>query len=100
MTQATITLDSVVSQSPELVATDIDGQTAILSIQSGAYFGLDGVGTRIWSLLVQPEKVNRLCECLLGEYHVERTQCEQQVLAFLQKMAEANLLNVQDATPQ
>lgn len=95
MTKTALTLQSVVGQSPDLVATTIEEQTALMSITNGAYYGMDKIGSRVWELIVQPRAVSAVVDQLLTEFEVDRPTCEQHVLAFLQKLADAELLSVQ-----
>jgi hypothetical protein len=94
MPKQTVTLETVVTQSPELVGSTVGGQVALMSIANGAYYGLDPVASRIWELIVKPLSGATLCEQLLLEYKVSRSECEGQVLGFLQKLADANLLRI------
>ena len=65
---------------------------ALLSIKNGAYYGMDPVGSRVWELIAQPVTASAVCETLLREFNVEKDTCERQVLAFLQQLADADLL--------
>lgn len=96
MTKTQISLASVVTQSPELVSTSLEGQTALMSILNGAYYGMDRVGSRVWELIEQPRAVSAVVDQLLTEFEVARPTCEQHVLGFLQKLADADLLQVTD----
>jgi len=51
---------SLLTKSPDLIATDMDGETVMMSIESGEYFGLGGVGGRVWELLAQPMTLDQL----------------------------------------
>jgi hypothetical protein len=95
MPKPVITLTSVVAQSPELVSTRLEDQTALMSVTNGAYYGLDPVGSRVWELLGQSRTVSAVVDQLLTEFEVARPTCEQHVLGFLQKLADADLLTVQ-----
>jgi hypothetical protein len=46
-----ITPDTVISQIEEIVASDIDGETVMMSIENGKYYGLDDIGCRVRSYL-------------------------------------------------
>ena len=92
MPKTAITLATIVAQSPELVSTSIADQTALMSIANGAYYGMDAVGSRVWQLIATPQPVSAVVDALLVEYAVARPTCEQHVLAFLQKLADADLL--------
>lgn len=95
MTKTSLTLQSVVAQAPDLVGSKIEDHTALLSITNGAYYSLDPVASRIWQLIEQPRAAAVVVDHLLAEYTVERRQCEAQTLAFLQQLADAELLKVQ-----
>lgn len=71
---------------------------ALLSIKNGAYYGMDPVGSRVWELIAQPVRTSAVCETLLGEFNVEKSVCERQVLTFLQQLADADLLEAGDAS--
>ncbi len=93
-----IGLDTVVTPSEELVSSDLDGETVMMSIENGQYYGLDEIGSRVWALIEEPRSVSELCDVLVEEYEVAREQCEQDVLAFLNELAEDNLVKVADTS--
>jgi hypothetical protein len=90
--------DTVVVQVEELVSTNLDGETVMMSVENGKYYGMDKIGSRIWAIMDQPRSVSNICDILLGEFDVGREQCELDVLHFLNKLAEDTLLRVVDAT--
>lgn len=92
MIKTVLTLQSVIAQSPDLVGTKIEDHTALLSVTNGAYYSLDPVASRIWQLIEQPRPVSAVVDQLLAEYAVDRTTCEEQTLALLQQLADADLL--------
>lgn len=83
-------------RSPELVASSVDGQVALLSIKNGFYYGLDPIASRIWEMIAQPCTGQAVCQQLLKEYAVSVKDCHQQVLDFLQNLADADLLLIPD----
>ena len=90
--------ETVVAQVEELVSSDLDGETVMMSVQNGKYYGMDKIGSRIWALIEEPRSVSNVCDTILGEFDVSRERCEQDVLAFLNKLAEDNLVKVIDAS--
>jgi hypothetical protein len=93
-----ITLDSTVVAAKEQVASDLGGETAILNLKNGVYYGLDEVGSRIWELIQEPIRVSQVQAALLAEYEVEAGQCEQDLLALLEKLAAETLVDVSNGT--
>ena len=51
MSNDNVSLECGVAISEDVVSRDLEGEAVILNLDSGTYFGLDRVGTRIWSLL-------------------------------------------------
>lgn len=91
-----IGLQSIIKQADNLVSCELDGETALMSVESGNYYGLDPVGSRIWALIEQDRLVSELCALLLEEFEVEPSPCEHYVLTFLNELAQNNLVTVVD----
>jgi hypothetical protein len=87
-----LSLASTVQATTDHVACDLGGETAILHLESGIYFGLDAMATRIWQLLQTPRTLAELRDMLLVEYDVAPERLEQDLLAFVEKMEQAKLV--------
>src|SRR5665213_2291787 len=96
MSRPKINLQSLVARTPEFVASRIEDRMALMSVKNGAYYGMDPVGSRVWELIERPVRAAAVCETLHGEFNVEKDMCERQVLAFLQQLADADLLEATD----
>ena len=68
----------------------------ILNLDSGMYYGLDAVGTRIWNLVQSPRIVKDLCDTLLEEYEVEPVRCDRDLMALLRGLAAEGLVAEKD----
>jgi hypothetical protein len=89
-----ISLDSVVTPAPGLVAGDMHEEKAMLNIEKGKYYALDTVASRIWSLMETPRTVRELVRVLLEEYDIEEKKCQRDVITFLSKLHEAGLVKI------
>ncbi|HEY9729167.1 MAG TPA: lasso peptide biosynthesis PqqD family chaperone [Chroococcales cyanobacterium] len=76
------------------VSADLAGEAVILNLKSGVYYGLNAVGGRIWQLLQEPRTVAAIRDTLLEEYEVDRDSCDRDLLAVLQELATAELIEV------
>jgi hypothetical protein len=76
------------------VSADLAGEAVILNLKSGVYYGLNEVGARIWQLLQEPRTVAAIRDTLLEEYEVDRDGCDRDLLALLQELATAELIEV------
>jgi hypothetical protein len=92
MTQ--ISLTSIVCQSEDQVSAVLDEEVVLMSIEKGAYFGLNKVLSRIWTILENPTTVSQICATLQDEYDVEPELCKQDVFEALEKLAENKLITV------
>ncbi|MEE4173070.1 MAG: PqqD family peptide modification chaperone [Xanthomonadales bacterium] len=70
----------------------VDGEYVLLEVESGKYFGLNEVGSRIWSLLESGTSLEDTIDQLQAEYAVERDTLEADVNALLARLADAGLL--------
>jgi hypothetical protein len=89
---------SVVVVAGEQISSDLAGEAVILNLKDGVYYGLDDVGARIWNLIQEPQSVDDICDRIFEEYDVGAGQCEHDVLALLDELAAAGLIEVRDAT--
>ncbi len=89
--------ESTVVVSKDQMASDIAGETVILGLTAGRYYGLDAVGARVWQLIQTPTSIADLARTIVAEYDVERDRCEADLLALLQKMVDAGLVEVRSA---
>ncbi|HVG24672.1 MAG TPA: PqqD family peptide modification chaperone [Thermoanaerobaculia bacterium] len=92
-----LTPASIVVVSPDQMASEIAGETVILGLSAGRYYGLDAVGARVWQLIQSPIAVSDVGRTIVGEYDVAPERCEADVLALLQKMVDAGLVEVRRA---
>jgi hypothetical protein len=94
--KGTITTRSVVTKAPEQVACDMGGEAVMLNMQSGVYYGTDDIGALVWNLLDEPRSVEAIRDTILEQYSVDADRCEQDLLAFLNEMEAAGLVEIQD----
>ncbi len=95
MDKKSLAVTSLVVRSRKLLSSEIDGETVMMSIESGKYYGLDEVGGRIWELLEKPRTADDISKQLLLDYEVEAAACEKDVMRFLQQLYDDDLLEIQ-----
>lgn len=89
-----ININNVVSRRNDIDTTDLNGEIVMMDLEKGRYFSLNGVGSRIWEIIEEPIGINKIVDCLLEEYDVNRNECEENVLEFLGKLDDANIISV------
>ena len=78
----------------EVVFRELGGEAVLLNLKTGAYFGLDPVGTRIWQLLVEHGSVAHVMEVMLGEYDIDRERLERDLLELCGELCATGLGDV------
>jgi hypothetical protein len=89
-----ISLDSVVVASDELVSAKLDGEVVILGFKSSSYYSLDQVGAFVWDLVQQSHTVSELRDAILSEYDIDVVRCEQDLFHLLAELADKGLVEV------
>jgi hypothetical protein len=87
-------LTSVVTAKRDLLCCELGDTAVMLDLGSGVYYGLDPVGTRIWTLIQQPMTLGAVITLVLEEYAVEPARCEEDLRRFLAEMVQRNLVDV------
>jgi len=89
---------SVVSCSPDTIATEVDGELVALDIKRGHCYALNPTATHIWQMAARPVAVSRICDALVAEFEVDRSTCEADVLELLSGLRDEGLISVAPAT--
>jgi hypothetical protein len=74
------------------MSAQLPDETVILDESSGAYYGLQGIGIRVWELIQQPRRIGEIVDTLAQEYDVAKERCREDVVALLEEMAERGLV--------
>ena len=86
--------NTTIAAIPNQVSSELAGEAVILNLASGTYFGLNEVGASVWYCIQQPKTVNQIRDVLLAEYEVEAEQCDRELLALLEDLVTAGLIEV------
>ena len=75
-----------------VVFAELGDEAVLLNTDTGVYFGLDAVGTRIWKLLVDGATAPRIQESLLAEYAVAPERLHKDIAGFVQQLEQQGLV--------
>jgi hypothetical protein len=92
-----ILFDKGVAVPPGVQCQELDGESVFLNLNSGRYFGLDEVGTRMWQVLTTAPSIQAAYEVLLAEYDTEAERLRQDLGDLLEKLVSNGL--VEEANP-
>jgi hypothetical protein len=85
---------TMISRSPSVTTAEMNGETVMMNIEQGRYFGLDRVGTDIWNHLDPPCTFAALIDHLLTVYEVDRTTLTGDARELLARMAQIGVVKL------
>lgn len=76
-------------------------EVVILNLATGTYFGLNGVGSRIWCLIAEHGSTEKILEALKTEYDATEEQLRQDLARLIDELKEKRLVrtNAQETAP-
>jgi hypothetical protein len=86
--------DTILVRDRDLFSTSVDGDIVVFSVQAGAYFSLNRIGTQIWNMLAEPQNVGQILDALARLYDADGETVARDVTPFLQSLINHHLLCV------
>jgi len=75
-----------------VLSRELAGETVLLNLESGVYYGLDAVGTRAWNLLAEERTLADVCTIMLKEFEVTHDTLQQDLTTLVRELCEKQLL--------
>lgn len=94
--QSTLDMTALVTPSQASVASEVGGELVILNLSDGVYYGLSGVGVRVWELLAEPRSVGAILDVILAEYEVTPEQGLRDLTNLLAELGDYGLVEISD----
>lgn len=92
----TITADTRLTRTSDGLYTTVGADEGVmLSVERGAYYGLNAVACRIYELLETAMTVGELAARLSAEFEIEPAAAEDEVIAFVPTLLENGIISVQ-----
>ena len=98
MSDEPLTRATRIVASDDQASAELSSEVVILSMREGVYFGLDGVGARIWSLVQQPTTLGEVTEVIVSEFEVAEEKAFADLCALAGEMAVHGLVRLGDGT--
>jgi hypothetical protein len=76
----------------DVVFRELEGEAVLLNLETGVYFGLNEVGTRIWSLLQEGVSLTQVLDQIQDEYTVSAEVLQEDLLRLVEQMLEKGLV--------
>lgn len=72
-------------------------ETVLLNLESGVYFGLDAVGTRVWQLLQQDKTIADVCDVMVEEFDVSPEVLREDVSRLVGELRDRGIVTLRDS---
>ena len=76
----------------QVIFRQMGDEMVLLDLESGLYFGVDGVGQRIWETFAEGRNLEEAVAVVVAEYEVEEAQAQADVIAFVSDLVDRGLL--------
>jgi len=90
----TFSFDQKLIVTEDTLINVIEGEAVLLNLKSEKYFGLDPVGTRMWTLLTTSDSIQSAYETLLDEYDVGAEKLRLDMQGLIEKLIANGLMEV------
>jgi len=85
-------LDTHLTVPPQVMSRLVSDETVLLDLASGMYFGLDGVGQKIWEAVTEGRSLGEAATAIVNDYEVDETQAQTDVIEFAADLVARGLL--------
>jgi hypothetical protein len=72
--------------------TEIAGETVLLSLKDGTYYGLDESGTFVWSLLKSGNQLTAVAAAMARRYSISEPEAAKDLEIFVADLLERELI--------
>lgn len=90
--QLDITSTTTLKATSNQVSSEVGEEVVILQLQSGQYFGLDGVGSVVWEKLQSSVTLSDLEAYMISEFDVDPVVLRHDLQVLIQDLAAAGLI--------
>jgi len=82
-----------------VLSRELGGETVLLNLESGVYYGLDAIGTRVWNLLAQGHALADVCSIMVEEYDVPPETLQRDLMTLVDELCDKQLLVTVSSAP-
>ena len=90
-----MTGETLVRVSPAALARDVAGESVLLNVETGEYFSLDAIGTRVWRLIEERGRFADVCATIVQEYDVSPEVATRDIEDLVSALASRRLVIVE-----
>jgi hypothetical protein len=88
--------NSIIQCNKDNVCCDLGKEMVVLNLKDSAYYGIDPIGKRVWSLIQEQTSFQHILNQLLDEYDVDAETCRKDLVSLLDEMSVVGLIEVRN----
>ena len=92
-----VSLDDRILIHDHVIARQLDGETVMVNLETGMYFGLDPIATRAWTLIGDHHRLGAVFDVMLAEYDVAAETLRADLLKLADQLVAKRLVLVAPA---
>jgi hypothetical protein len=89
-----LSLEQRVTIASDVLFRIVGDEAVLLNLKTGLYLGLNSVGTRMWSVLLESGSMHEAFERLLGEFEVDTNRLRTDLEEFLRQLLDHGLIEI------
>ena len=86
--------ETIITKSEDLLEAPLDESLALMSIDSGKYYGLNPIGRDIWEKIAKPSTFEEIINYLQNRFEIDQKTCEEETLSFLLELANRQMIEL------
>jgi Coenzyme PQQ synthesis protein D (PqqD) len=88
---------TIVQRAKDVPFSQLDDELLAIDAQAGYVYSLNESAGRVWELIQSPTSVGEVCNQLRREFTIDETTCQREVIALLEGLCDAGLVQVDQA---
>ena len=90
----TASIDQRVHVGEDVMFRELDGEAVLLNLESGRYYGLDPVGSRIWQFVQETPLLRSVWQSMQDEFDAPADTLHKDLLAFIDELSGEGLVTL------
>lgn len=87
---------TLVTQSSGVIGAEVDGETVLIGVDTGRYYGFDPVGSAIWLAIATPIRVDALCAKMIAHFAGDARAITLETRTFVARLLSRGLAQTTD----
>jgi len=89
-----VRFDQQLVRTEDVLFQEIEGESVLLNVTKGEYFGLNESGHRMWLILTESDSIQQAYEKLLDEFDVEPEHLRKDLTELVDSLVEHGLVRI------